>query len=219
MKWLFVLLKLTGIWWIFNLPNIFLGVNLLAARDVEAVNTIVITGICLLPFTAVPSTVAALAIARRYLKGDEEFAFLQSFWGYFKREYVKSMVLGLINAALLIVFYMAQRYYAGLSTLLAVFFYLLVIATPFFFLYVYSYLADQELPLNVYLSNAFFLLIMHPLNATLMVSAVLAAIYFFWAALPALLVLILPGLVAFSVTYFYQKSMKAEMKKASALST
>ncbi|MBT2755843.1 DUF624 domain-containing protein [Mesobacillus foraminis] len=218
MKWLYMMLKLTGIWWLYNLPYIFLGVNLLAAKDVEAVHTIVITGICLLPFAAVPSTAAALAIARKYLKGDGEFPFFHSFWHYYKREYKKSVVLGLLNVALLIVFYLALRYYAELSALLAVFFYLLLVLTPFFFLYVCSYLVDQELPLKGYLINAFYLLIMHPLNTTLMVTVVLASGYFLWAALPPLLILIMPGLVAFTMTYFYQKSMAAEIKKSSALS-
>ncbi|WP_445505955.1 YesL family protein [Niallia sp. 03190] len=212
-KRLYIILKLTGIWWLFNAPYAFLAVNILAAPDVASVHTIVILGIVLLPFVAVPTTVAALAIARRYVKGDDAFPFFKAFWNYYKREYVKSMVLGCLNAIVLIVFYLALRYYAGLSSPLAIVFYVLVILTPFFFLYVYSFLVDQELPLKAYLYNTIFLLLMHPLNTILMILNVLVAAYILWVALPPLLIFILPGLSVLIVTYFYQKSMGVEIKK------
>ncbi|MGP7819339.1 YesL family protein [Niallia sp. 01092] len=212
-KRLYIILKLTGIWWLFNAPYVFLGVNLLAAPDVASVHTIVIIGIVLLPFVAIPATVAALAIARRYVKGDDSFPFFKAFWNYYKREYVKSMVLGCLNAIVLIVFYLALRYYAALSSPLAIVFYVLVILTPFFFLYVYSFLVDQELPLKAYLYNTIFLLLMHPLNTILMILNVLVAAYILWVVLPPLLIFILPGLSVLIVTYFYQKSMGLEIKK------
>lgn len=212
-QWLYMILKLTGIWWLFNMPYAFLGVFLLVAPDVSIVHTIIIIGIVLLPFVAIPTTVATLAIARRYVKTDDVFPFLKVFWNYYKREYVKSMVLGSLNTSVLIVFYLALRYYAGLSSLLAIVFYALVIVTPLFFLYVYSYLVDQELPLKAYLTNTMFLLLVHPLNAILMILDVMVTAYILWVVLPPLLLFILPGLVALIVTYFYQKSMGVEIKK------
>ncbi|MGF6950073.1 putative membrane protein YesL [Neobacillus sp. B4I6] len=213
MKGLYMILKLTGIWWLFNLPYVFLGVNLLGAPDVTIVHTMVIVGIVLLPFVAVPTTVATLALARRYVKGDDGFPFLKIFWNYYKREYVKSMVLGCLNATALIVFYLSLRYYSGLSSLLAIVFYVLVIVTPFFFLFVYSFLVDQELPLKAYLTNAMYLLFLHPLNTVLMILDAVVAAYIMWMVFPAFLLFILPGLIALIVTYFYQKSMGNEIKK------
>lgn len=213
MKWLYMIIKLTGTWWLFNMPYALLGAYLLGAPDVSTVHTIVITGIILLPFVAIPTTVATLALARRYMKGDEEFPFLKVFWNYYKREYVKSMIFGCINATLLIVFYLSLRYYAGLSTLLAIVFYALVIVTPFYFLYVYSFLVDQELPMKAYFTNTMVILFKYPLNSVLMILETIGAVYIMWMVLPPLLFLILPGLAALIVTYFYHKSMGLEIKK------
>ncbi len=212
-KRLYIILKLTGIWWLFNVPYAFLGVNLLAAPDVASVHTIFIVGMVLLPFVAIPATVATLAIARRYMKDNDVFPFLQVFWKYYKREYRKSMILGCLNAMVVVVFYLALQYYAGMSLLLTIVFYTLVIVTPFFFLFVYSFLVDQELPLQAYLINTIFLLLMHPLNAILVILALMITTYILWVAFPPLLIFIFPGLVALIVTYFYQKSMGAEIKK------
>ncbi|WP_445487784.1 YesL family protein [Niallia sp. 03133] len=213
MKWLYMILKLSGIWWLFNVPYVFLSVNLLAAREIDAVHTIVLIGIILFPFVAAPATASVMGITRRFLKGDDGFPLFKMFLHYYKREYKKSMGFGCLNASILVVFYLALRYYAGISSILAIVFYVLVIVTPFFFLYVYCFLVDQELPLKAYLTNTMFLLLMHPLNAILMILDAVAAAYIMWRVFPPLLIFILPGLTAIIVTHFYQKSMGAEMKK------
>ncbi|MFP3122477.1 DUF624 domain-containing protein [Ectobacillus funiculus] len=212
-KRLYIILKLTGIWWLFNVPYAFLGMKLLAAPDVASVHTIFTIGMVLLPFVAIPATVATLAIARRFMKDDDAFPFLQVFWKSYKREYRKSMILGCLNAMMAVVLYLALQYYAGMSLLLTIVFYTLLIVTPFFFLFVYSFLVDQELPLQAYLINTIFLLLMHPLNAILVILALMITTYILWVAFSPLLIFIFPGLAALIVTYFYQKSMGAEIKK------
>lgn len=212
-RWVYTILKLTGIWWLFSLPYAFLGVTLLIARDVDTVHTIVVSGIVLLPFILIPATVASLAIARKYVKGEEVFPFLKGFWTYYKREYKKSMVLGCLNVAIMVIFYLALRYYSGISYLLAIFFYVLVIITPFFFLLLYSFLVDQELPLKAYISNTFFLLITHPLNTFLMILYIVVVTYVLWVIFSPLLLFILPGLIVLIVTYFFQKSISIEIQK------
>ncbi|WP_342433087.1 DUF624 domain-containing protein [Neobacillus sp. FSL H8-0543] len=213
MKGLYNILKLTGIWWLFNVLYAFLGLNLLVAPDVASVHTIVIVGIVLLPFVAIPTTVATLGIARRYVKGDDTFPLFKVFWKYLKRDYVKSMLLGILNATVLFAFYLAFRYYSGLSSLLENVFYVLVVVTPFFFLYVYCYLVDQELPLKNYLTNTMFLLVIHPMNSIFMILDAVVAAYIMWLVFPPLLLFILPGLTALIVTYFFQKSMSVEIQK------
>jgi uncharacterized membrane protein YesL len=213
MKSLYMILKLTGFWWFLNVPYVLLGAYLWGAPDVTTVHTMGITGLMLLPFVAIPATVTTLALARRYVKSDEELPFLKVFWKYYKRDYVKSMILGIINTTVLTVFYLSIRYYAGISPLLAIFFYTLVFVTPFFFLYVYSFLVDQELPLKAYLSNSMMLLFKHPINGLLMIFEIFAATYIIWMVFPPLLFFILPGLVALLSTYFYQKSMRTEFEK------
>lgn len=213
MKWLYMILKLTGIWWLFNIPYAFLGLQLFVAPDITSVHTMVIIGIFLLPFVAVPATVATLAITRRYANGDDEFPFLKVYWNYYKREYRKSMLFGCLNATMLVVFYLALRYYTGLSSLLAIVFYTLVIITPFFFLFVYSFLVDQELPLKAYLSNTLFLMLMHPFNTILMILDTVVIAFILWIVFPPLLIFIFPGLVALIVTYFFQKSVGVEINK------
>ena len=212
-QWIYMILKLTGIWWLFNLPYVLIGALLLLAPDVGSIHTLNIIGIILLPFVAIPSTVATLAIARRYMKEDDVFPLLQVFWSYYKREYKKSMVVGCLSAVIWIVFYLALRYYAGISSLLAIVFYMLVVLTPFFFMYVYSFLVDQKLPLKSYLTNTLFLLLMHPLNTFLMILDAIVIAYVLWVVFPPLLVFIYPGFIALIVTYFYQKSMDVEIEK------
>lgn len=213
MNSLYTILKLTGIWWLLNVPYILIGAYLWGAPDVTTVHMMGITGLILFPFVAIPATVTTLALARKYIKGYEELPFFKVFWKYYKREYVKSMIFGIINTAVLTVFYLSIRYYAGLSPILAIFFYALAIVTSFFFLYVYSFLVDQELPLKAYLSNSMMLLLKYPLNGLLMIFEIFAAAYIMWMVFPPLLLFILPGLVALLSTYFYEKSMRAELKK------
>lgn len=212
-KWLYLILKLTGIWWLFNIPYVFLGIILLMAPDTGTIHTMFLAGAVLLPFVAIPATVATLAIVRRYGRDDHSFSFLKAFWKYYRREYVKSMILGGINTTVLIIFYLALRYYADMSSFLAVVFYSLVIVTPFFFLLVYSFLVDQALPIKAYLTNTVFLFLVHPFNTLLMILDVSVPALLLWMVLPPLLLIIFPGFAALIVTHFFQKSMSKEIKR------
>ncbi|MCO7176037.1 DUF624 domain-containing protein [Sporolactobacillus kofuensis] len=212
-KWVYLILKLTGIWWLFNSPYAFLGAVLLLVHDPSSVHSVFITSVALLPFVAIPALVAMLATARRYGRDDRSFSFLKSFWSYYRRDYKKSIILGGVNTGMLILFYFASRYYAELSSLLTAVFYLLLFVTPFFFLLVYSFLVDQQLSLKTYFSNTIFLSLKHPLNTLLMIMDIVVAIFLMWKIFPPLLVLVLPGLVALVTTHFYQKSMDTEIRK------
>ncbi|MBP3039023.1 DUF624 domain-containing protein [Bacillaceae bacterium Marseille-Q3522] len=213
-QWVFIVMKLTGIWWLFNFPYVILGLLLMRAPTVANVNTIFIVCIVLFPIIIVPATVATLAITRRYGRDDDNFSFVKVFWKYYKTEYVRSLTLGCLNIIVLILFYIALRYYSGQSSLLAMIFYILVILTPFFFLYVYSFLVDQELPVRTYLTNTIYLLLMHPINTSLMILDVIGLAVILWFAFPPLLLFVLPGLLALIVTHFFQKGIKVETLKS-----
>jgi uncharacterized membrane protein YesL len=211
--WFYLILKLTGIWWLFNLPYALLGALLMRVPDVGSAHALFITSVVLLPFVAIPASVATLAITRRYGREERSFSFFKSFWSYYRRDYVKSMLLGGINTTVLTSLYLASRYYAAFSLFLTGVFYFLLFVTPIFFLIVYSLFVDQQLPIKTYFTNAVFLFLIHPINTLMMTVNIAAAALLMWWMFPPLLIMIFPGLVAAVGTHFYQKSMATELGK------
>ncbi|WP_157801923.1 YesL family protein [Gracilibacillus salitolerans] len=83
------------IWMVCNIPIIFILVNLLLADEIAVI--LVLFGMMLLlsPFMFFPSTVALFAIVNQFIQ-KEDVKLLSDFWGYYRRNYKKSMKIGVI---------------------------------------------------------------------------------------------------------------------------
>ncbi len=211
-KWLTPILLLTAIWWLFNLPDVFLALMIFTAHRVDSIRIAVLTMIVLMPFVTIPATTGVLAVARKYESSSDAFSFFKFFLKYYRRDYLKSMTLGLINTLVLAICYISLQYYASLSTIIAILFYLLLFLIPFYFLVLYSFLVDQELKVKTYFSNSLFLFIIHPVNMLTMIANITVIALLFWVIFKPLLVILFPGLCALIVMRYFKKSIDKEIE-------
>ncbi|MCV3295622.1 MAG: DUF624 domain-containing protein [Oenococcus sp.] len=207
------ILFLSAVWWLLNFPYALLAVMIFTAKNSTMVQTAVASGLLFMPISAIPATVTTLALARRYFKDGHHLPSWKTELFYYRRDYLKSLIFGLINLSLLIIFYVSARYYARFFAFLAVIFIVLLVLLPFFFMILYSFLVDQQLSYRAYAANSFFMLVAHPVNSLLMMIDVAGTAFLLWVTFPPLLPILFPGSCVLLVTHYFKKSLDKEISK------
>lgn len=108
-EWIMRLMILNILWIIFNLPIIYITINLIVVEGVNEFIFGVITLILLSPFLLFPATFAMFAVARKWVMKEVDVPILRCFWNYYKQYYITSMLRGLI--LIVIWFVLSLDYY------------------------------------------------------------------------------------------------------------
>ncbi|MTW87671.1 DUF624 domain-containing protein [Virgibacillus dakarensis] len=83
------------LWALFNLPLLYLVFSMLFVQNSNQLITLVVTMLILAPFIFFPATTAMFGVIRKRILG-EDIKLMQSFWRYYKENYGRSMVGGLL---------------------------------------------------------------------------------------------------------------------------
>ncbi|QGH33555.1 DUF624 domain-containing protein [Gracilibacillus salitolerans] len=97
------------LWILFNLPLLYLALCTIYAQNINQLMTLGVTITILAPFVFFPSTTAMYGVIRKFIL-SEEIRVFQSFLRYYKENYVRSMVGGLLIGLMWIVL-IADYYY------------------------------------------------------------------------------------------------------------
>ncbi|MDC3415921.1 YesL family protein [Aquibacillus salsiterrae] len=151
-----------------------------------------------------PATMALFAIIRKWIMGETDIPTFRTFWHYYKKDFVKSNVVGFmltISSAMLYLDYVLLEQARGLifNSLFAL---LLPIIFMFIFTICYSFSVFVHYnfrPVKV-IHQAFLVMIVSPLS-TLMMIAGMVILYFSLRGFPGLVVLFGPSLLALLVMY------------------
>ncbi|RTR36175.1 DUF624 domain-containing protein [Robertmurraya yapensis] len=140
-------------------------------------------------FGIFPATVAMYAIIRAWLRGDTEIAIFQSFWKFYKNDFLKSNSLGvfllLVGAIIgLDLYYIQQTSDTLLSWTSAPLFAFMILFLLFVF-YLFPAFVHYDLNNFSIMKNAFFIMLIHPLHSLLMLLG-LASIAIIMYIIPAL---------------------------------
>ncbi|MGP4038684.1 YesL family protein [Gracilibacillus sp. D59] len=157
----------------------------------------------LLIFGLFPATISMFAVLRKWIMGETEIPIFRSFWTYFKKDFIKSNVLGLIlipiGYTLYIDFQLLQH--ASDSMWITIISYV-VAAIAFMYiltvLYAFPVFVHYEIPILKVLKTSFLTMIVSPLS-TIMMIAGSVILYFSLRNFLGLSVILGPSLFAFLI--------------------
>ncbi|MFB3168629.1 YesL family protein [Neobacillus sp. 179-C4.2 HS] len=115
-----------------------------------------------------PATVAMFAVARKWMLGNDEMSIFKTFWTAYKREFLKSNILGVIIVAIGLILYIDFQFVQHAANSFASFLYV-----PFFIItlifismlfYIIPIFVHYDMKLSQVIKNSFFVMIMNPLS-------------------------------------------------------
>lgn len=96
-EWFMKFTLVNILWLIFNLPIVFLMLNLLLSETIGGRLIFLMPIIILLPFIFFPATTAMFAMAREWVfKDRENNTIVKTYWKYYKENYKRSMFNGFL---------------------------------------------------------------------------------------------------------------------------
>jgi uncharacterized membrane protein YesL len=162
LEWIAKLAGTNLLWVLFNFPIAYLVLSLFIVKEMSQIAMLIITIAVLSPFILYPATTAMFGIVRKWVM-HEEVPIFRFFWKYYKENYKRSLVGGLILTVLWAIvgvdyYYFHSRIYLGSYLFLFLMVWLFII-TLFFF----AHTVHTETRLGQALKSVFILSIASPL--------------------------------------------------------
>ncbi|MGP4038618.1 YesL family protein [Gracilibacillus sp. D59] len=108
-EWVFRFTAVNLLWIIFNLPIIFLMLNILLVTNFHHLIILYLSVIVIAPFIFFPATTAMFALIRKWTLG-EDISIIKTFIMYYKANYLNSMLGGGIISIVLVVLFIDYCY-------------------------------------------------------------------------------------------------------------
>ncbi|MDQ6594942.1 YesL family protein [Bacillus salipaludis] len=146
----------------------------------------------LVVFGFFPATVAMFTVLRKWTMGESDIPVFRTFWDAYKKEFLKSNLIGVIFLLLTGIIYIDLSYMKiGQSNLLQLThipLYLIIIAIIMTVLYIFPVYVHYEVKFIQLFKNAFLIMLVNPISNLVMLLGVAAAIF---------VMKVLPGLLFF----------------------
>jgi uncharacterized membrane protein YesL len=154
-----------------------------------------------------PATVAMFTLIRKWIIGESDIPVFQTFWGTYKKEFLRSNGLGMVLALLASIIYI-DLYYIKIDTSFQIPLYLIIFAIIMTVLYIFPVYVHYEVKFIQLFKNAFFIMIVNPAANIMMLIGFIASI-FVMKFIPALLFIfggsISAGIIMASCYLAFQK--------------
>ncbi|MFS0862342.1 YesL family protein [Fredinandcohnia sp. 179-A 10B2 NHS] len=156
-----------------------------------------------------PATISMFTVIRKWLMGDRDIPVFRTFWKTYQSEFIRGNVLGVIIwlVAGLLVLDLVFIKFTGSSytSLVQIPVYMLILVAGLTTIYIFPVYVHYNLKLNQIIKNSFFLMLINPLENTVMIAS-LVAIFF--------VVKFIPGF-----GFFFAGSLSATVIMATCLLT
>lgn len=213
-EWIMRLLTINAIWLLFNIPIVYLLMDIAFRNSVEEVFTLLIVIVCLMPFIFFPATTAMYGLIRRWIIGKGTHKLFSNFLNLYKENYMRSLLGSLPFILLWYLWLMNYRHTVIEAGSLILYVYLFV-AILFFALtnYFFADLVHFELGFFASLQKILFMIIFYihyTLGAACATIIVIVGLYLLH---PILLILFSGSTVTFIYFFSYhQIYLKAQSK-------
>jgi len=160
------------------------------------------------------STTALYYTTNKVIRNNRGYVF-QQFWHSFKTSFKQSTIIWLIYVVIALVLYydgeimLVLTENSGFGTTANLFFKAMLILISTWLVYVLAYIARFEAPLKTIAKNAAFMAIRH-LPKTLLIMLIFAVVAFAVWFMP-ILIIIMPTLGAWFISYFMEKTFAQYM--------
>ncbi|SER91142.1 Uncharacterized membrane protein YesL [Gracilibacillus ureilyticus] len=135
----------------------------------------------LIVFGFFPATVAMFTLIRQWIMGNVDQPVFSTFWTEYKKEFIKSNLIGLVIVVISFLFYVNYQYImffqGGFHDLIKIPLYVFMIAVSLTVLYVFPTFVHYNIRFTETWKNAFFVMLLHPLHNISMVAAIFVLLY------------------------------------------
>lgn len=162
-EWIMRFSVINLLWIFFNLPIVLIVMNSFVAVRPMDLFVLLIPVALLAPFLFFPATAAMFASVRDWILEREESSLVKSYWKYYRENYKKSMLAGLVLTGIWII-WAADYYYLSQTNITFMFVFLILgvvlfVATINFF----SLLAHYQMKLRSLFKNTLLITLGSPL--------------------------------------------------------
>jgi len=163
---------------------------------------IAFTACGLVIFGFFPSTVAMFAVVRKWALGDLHVPIFKTFWDSYKKEFMKSNILGVLIGLISFVLCLDYLYLRQASDeiyqLFSVPLLIVIILFICMLLYIFPMYVHYEMKAVQIIKNSFFVMIMNPISTFIMLIGTLGLIFLLTFA-PPLTIVISGNIIALTI--------------------
>lgn len=150
-----------------------------------------------------PATAALFAVVRRWALGDMDIPVLKTFWASYKKEFIKSNLLGLliiISGIVLVIDYLfLQQANETILNLLYVPFLIVTLIMTCMLIYIFPMYVHYEMKVLQIIKNSFFVMIMNPIS-TIVILIGCFGLFFLLSFAPPLMIICSGNILALAIT-------------------
>ncbi len=163
-EWIMKFSLINLFWILFNMPIVYLLLNLLFIEQKEALPFLLIPIILLMPILFFPATTAMFGMVRGWISKDEGSShLLKSYWGYYKENYKRSALIGLILTIAWMIWAADVYYFFNDNNSIMMFLFMIMgIILYVFSINLFSVTVHYHMKLFTSIKNAFLLTIGSP---------------------------------------------------------
>ncbi|WP_416148953.1 YesL family protein [Salipaludibacillus sp. HK11] len=213
-EWIMRLSLINLLWILFNIPVLFLALNILFVQQMQDLIIIIVPITMLIPILFFPATTAMFASARSWLIEVDDLPIIRTYWKFYKTNYKKSLLGGLIFTAIWGIWAVDIYYLSDVHVFLMYIFLAMGIILFVYTLNFFSLLCHYEMKLFPLLKNTLIVTLASPLLFLTIVLSSAFIIYISFEFFKFLIPFFTVSLIAFlSFSAFYRFYLKVQEKK------
>lgn len=175
----------------------------------------------LLVFGVFPSTAAMFAVIRKWVRGEEDIPVFKTFWTSYKKEFIKSNILGIILLVIGYILFIDLQFVKASPNEFIRFFHIPLITLIFMYglvsMYIFPVFVHYDVKLVQVFKNSFLVMVMFPF-ITIIMGVGCYIVYFIMIKFPGLIPVFGGSFIAFILTWganlaFSRLQLKDEEQK------
>jgi uncharacterized membrane protein YesL len=207
-EWIMRFSVINLLWIVFNIPIAFIVVNILFVKQTGIIVFLLIPLLILLPLLFFPATTAMFASARNLVMKEEGVS-IRQYWRYFKENYTRSLLGGLVLTVVWTIWAVDYYYFSKENIILLGIFLILGIVLFVFTINFFSILSHYHMKLLPAMKNSFLITMGSPLLFFTVLISNSIILYFSLFVFKFLLPFFTGSLIAYlSFSAFYRYYLK-----------
>jgi uncharacterized membrane protein YesL len=207
-EWIMRFSVINLLWIVFNIPIAFIVVNILFVEQTGIIVFLLIPLLILLPLLFFPATTAMFASARNLVMKEEGVS-IRQYWRYFKENYTRSLLGGLVLTVIWTIWAVDYYYFSKENIILLGIFLILGIVLFVFTINFFSILSHYHMKLLPAMKNSFLITMGSPLLFFTVLISNCIILYFSLFVFKFLLPFFTGSLIAYlSFSAFYRYYLK-----------
>lgn len=166
-------------------------------------------------FGFMPATVGIFAVMRKWVMGDKDIPIFSTFWSNYRKEFLKSNLLGLILFIIGFILYIDLFFLpsGGIYTFLRVGLVIIAILYVIVLLYIFPFFVHYDWKIRLYIKYSLFLGASHPHFTFLMIISIVS-LYYICVKIPGIIPFFSVSILAYILMWtVYIIIKKVENKK------